>query len=188
MDCLRTINEFLDNKSVAAFAGAFTAFLLVIVNDWRRERRKVKNIRAEIEMNAGIAHNKLVTVRRNRSAMRDHNSVMPAPILKFNTTLIRTLASESLSRLTMDQRRALEAVCYTMEATDDLLANAYTLAKEFSKPSEPRVRMADAERLLIEFTDAIVNLKRLIEMCGNYVAGEFTVITTKQYDRLNYEE
>ena len=188
MDWLRAFTEFLDNKSVAAFAGAFFAFLLVIVNDWRRERRKVKNIRGEIEMNEGIAQKKLETVRRNRSAMRDHNKVMPAPILKFNTTLIRALATDALSHLTIDQRRALEALCYTMEATDDVLADAYSLAKEFSKPSEPSVRMANAERLLIEFGDAIVNLKRLIEMCSNYVAGEFAIITTKQYDRLEYEE
>lgn len=188
MDWLVAIGAFFENKSVAAFAGAFSAFILVMVTDWRRERRKVRNIRSEVEMNMGLAEKKLDTVRMNRSAMREHNQVVPAPILKFNTTLIRSMAADVLSRLTMDQRRALEAVCYTMEATDEVLLGGYNIAKEFGTPEEPAVRMRKAEHLLNEYGDAIVNLKRLREMCQNYVDGKFAVIITKQYDRLDYEE
>src|ERR1700694_3210364 len=110
MDVLRIVLEFLENKSVAAFMGAFAAFVLVIVTDRRRERRKVKNIRSEVELNLELAKGKLESVRSNRALMREHNRVMPAPILRFNTTLIRQLAAEVLSRLSLDQRRALEAL------------------------------------------------------------------------------
>jgi hypothetical protein len=75
-----------------------------------------------------------------------------------------------------------------MEATDEVLSNAYTLARSLTGALGQAERMANAERLLIEYDDAIVNLKRLIEMCDNYVAARYSIIVTKQYDRLEYEE
>jgi hypothetical protein len=182
MELLRAIGDFLNNQSVAAFMGAFAAFALVVLNDWRRDARKVKNIAGEIAMNRSLAEGKLEAVRSNRNLMRQHNKVMPAPILKFNTTLIRELYAEVLSRLRVEQRRAIEALCYTMEATDGVLLEAHELARSFGS-SEPADRIAKAERLLTEYADAIVNLKRLMEMCDNYVMGNYTVIVTKQYDR-----
>lgn len=139
-------------------------------------------------MNLAHAKGKLETVRSNRALMRDHNRVMPAPILKFNLVLIRQLSAETLDRLSLDQRRAIEALCYTMDATDGLLEDAYTGAKRLSAALGQADRMATAERLLIDFSDAIVNLKRLIEMCENYINKRYDVIVTKQYDRLEYEE
>lgn len=182
------IEQFFNNQSVGAFLGAFAAFFLVMLNDWRRDRRKVRNLRAEIEMNLAHAKAKLETVRSNRLLMRDHNQVMPAPILKFNTALVRQLSTEVLDRLTLDQRRAIEALCYTMEATDGLLEEAYSHAKLLSGALGQAERMTTANRLLIDFTDAIVNLKRLVEMCENYVAARYNIIVTKKYDRLHYEE
>src|SRR6266850_1832854 len=113
-------------------------------------------------MNLLLAKGKLESVRSNRSLMREHNGVVPAPILKFPSTLIRELSAEVLSRLTMDQRRAIEALLYTMEATDQLLADVYELARALSGALGQAERIAKAERLLINFDDAIVNLKRLI--------------------------
>ena len=188
MEVLRAIAEFFDNKSVAAFSGAFAAFVLVMLNDWRRDRRKVSNIRGEIEMNHLLAKGKLESVRSNRNLMREHNRVVPAPILQFPTTLIRGLSAEVLSRLSMDQRSAIEALLYTMEATVELLAEAYDLAKSLSGALGQAERIGKAERLLVNFGDAIVNLKRLMEMCDNYVSQRYSVIVTKQYDRLEYEE
>lgn len=43
-------------------------------------------------------------------------------------------------------------------------------------------------QLVFDLDDSVVNLKKLDEMCGHYVAGRFGVITSKQYDRLDYEE
>ncbi len=45
-----------------------------------------------------------------------------------------------------------------------------------------------AERLLLDYEDAIVNLKRLMEMCENYVGKKYDIIVSKQYDRQDYEE
>jgi hypothetical protein len=188
MECLAPIERFFNNQSVGAFLGAFAAFALVMLNDWRRDRKKVRNLRAEVETNLAHAKGKLETVRSNCALMREHNRVMPAPILKFNLVLIRQLAAEVLDRLTLDQRRAIEALCYTMEATDGLLEEAYGSAKRLSGTLGQADRTAVAERLLIDFGDAIVNLKRLIEMCDHYVSERYSVIVNKQYDRLEYEE
>ena len=182
------ITNFFNNQSVGAFLGAFAAFGLVVLNDRRRELRKVCNVRAEVEVNLANTKAKLETVRRNRTLMREHNSVVAAPILKFNTLFIRQLSAEVLDRLTLDQRRAIDALCYTMEATDGLLEEAYSFAKSLSGALSQPDRITTAERLLIDFEDAIVNLKKLIEMCENYVSENYTIIVTKQYDRLDYEE
>lgn len=105
------IFDFFNNQSVGAFLGAFAAFGLVIINDRRRELRKVRNVKAEVEVNLANAQAKLETVRRNRALLREQNRVMPAPILKFNTAFIRQLSAEVLDRLTLDQRRAIDALC-----------------------------------------------------------------------------
>lgn len=120
--------------------------------------------------------------------MREHNRVVPAQVLKFNTALIRQLTAEVLDHLTLDQRRAIDGLCYTMEATDTLLDEIYSNASRLSGALGQADRLASAERLLVDFGDAIVNLKRLAEMCENYIAGKFNIIVTKQYDRLDYEE
>ncbi len=192
MNCIyldwSAISNFFNNQSVGAFLGAFAAFGLVVLNDRRRELRKVHHLRAEIEVNLANARAKLETVRHNRTLMRQKNLVMPAPILIFNTSFIRQLSAEVLDRLTLDQRRAIDALCYTMEATDGLLEEAYSLAKSLSGAHSQADRIKMADRLLIDFGDAIVNLKRLIEMCDNYLLEKYTIIVTKQYDRLDYEE
>lgn len=43
--------DFFNNHSVGAFLGAFSAFVLVMLNDGRRELRKVRNVKAEVEVN-----------------------------------------------------------------------------------------------------------------------------------------
>ncbi len=182
------IEGFFNNQSVGAFLGAFAAFVLVMLNDWRRDLRKVRNLRAEVEMNLAHAQGKLETVRSNRALMREHNRVIPAPILKFNTTLIRQLSAEVLDRLALDQRRAIDALCYTMEATDGLLDEVHERAKLLSGALGQADRMGTANRLLIDLADSVANLKRLIEMCENYVGDRYGVIVTKQYDPAQYDE
>jgi hypothetical protein len=184
------IADLLDNKSVAAFIGAFSAFLLVIVNDWRRERRKVSYLRSEIEMNQVIARNKTETARGNRSLIRDHNRISAAPTLKFNTALIRDLAAEVLGRLTPDQRRAVEALCYRMDAIDGLFEDVAAQSKKFEPPSDliHEQRHEIGKSIISTYGDIIVNLKILAEMSGDYITGHFTEVVTRQYDRLKYEE
>jgi hypothetical protein len=184
------ITELLDNKSVAAFIGAFSAFLLVFATDWRRERLKVKYIRAEIEINQVIARNKIDTARGNRSLIRGQNKIAAAPTLKFNTGLIRGLTAEVLGRLTADQRRAIEALCYRMDAIDQLFNDVATQSKKYEPPSsltnEERHHLGKS--IISTYADIIVNLKVLVEMSADYLNGHFTEVVTRRHDPAKYEE
>ncbi len=192
MEILGAIGQLLNNESVAqsiaASFGAFVAFILVILNDWRRERKKVRHIRAEIEMNLSLARGKLETVCSNRDLMRESNRVIAVPIIKFNTILIRQLCADVLDHLSLDQRRSIEAICYGLEATDGILEEIRKRAELFSGAMGHADRHFTADRLLVDLADALVNLKRLIEQCENYHKGKYTIIVTKEYHRAQYEE
>jgi hypothetical protein len=176
--------DFLNNASVAAFVGAFSAFFLVVANDWRRNRRKMKLIRNEISVNKSHAKDKLETIKRNRSLLTEHNQIISAPIVKFNSPVIKQLATEILDRFSTDQRRALDAICYTLEATDSVLDSAFDKTQQINDHGRKDL----IDRLLVDYNDAIVNLGRLIEMCENYERRTFEIIVTKQYNRRDYEQ
>lgn len=185
---LKAIAEFFNNQSVGAFLGAFAAFLLVAANDWRRERRKLKTLRAEIEVNSADATAKLETARRMRALILEQNRVMPSPVLRFNTTFTRQLAGEVLHHLSLDQRRAVEGLCYTMEAIDGLFEESQALAQRFTGPLGQAERLGTAKHLLKNWSDIIANLNRLIEMCSEYLAGNYSQLVGKQYDATAYED
>jgi hypothetical protein len=180
--------EFFNNASVSAFFGAFAAFLLVVVNDWWRERRKVKMLRAEIQLNRSIAIDKTETARKMRSLIRDHNEITSAPVLRFNTQFTRQLAAETLHHLTLDQRRSIEALCYTMEAIDDLIADTQEIAKRFCGPLEHEDRMQLAQTAITNWGDVIANLKRFADMSQLHLTGKYLELTQKTYDTKAYEE
>lgn len=64
----------------------------------------------------------------------------------------------------------------------------YSLTKRVREPLEGMDLRSAIMNLGNEYDDAIVNLKRLCEMCQKYVAGQYKSITEKQYDRSEYEE
>ncbi len=181
------IMDFLNNSSIAAFFGALSAFFLVVLNDWRRDRKRLKIIRNEIKVAYDHAKNKAETVKRNRSAIQDHNKIIIAPILKFNPSVIRQLSIQILDKFTQDQRQAIDAICYTMESIDGLLDSALKRAERISE-MDGIERNQLCDQLIIDYNDAIVNLNRLKEMSNNFSSGKYKVIVAKQYVRSEYEE
>ncbi len=153
METLLLLN-FLNNASVAAFVGAFSAFFLVIANDSRRNRRKMKVIWNKISLNKDNAKDKLETITRNRSLVTEHNQIVSAPIIKFNSPVIKQLATDILDRFSTDQRRAMDAICYTMDATDGLLDSAFDKTQRINDHGRKDL----IDRLIIDYDDAIVNL------------------------------
>lgn len=179
--------EILNNNSLAAFLGAFSAFMLVVLNDIRRDRRTVQNIKNEVEMNREHAKGKREAVRSNQAALIEHNKVIPAPIMKFGSAIIRGLAPCVLHAFQADQRRALDAICYTMEATDDLLDQTLKFAEKFRGELKDVDRPVAADELLSYYDGCIVNLSRIIDMSDLYLNKEFRTVVTKQYDRDDYK-
>ena len=179
--------KILSNSSVAAFIGAFSAFLLVMANDWRRNRKKFKLILNEIKLTFGHTKKKVETLKRNRSALQEKNKIIVAPILKFNASIIRQLSVEILDKFTIDQRQSIDAICYTMESIDSLLDTAFNTAERI-KITEGVEKNKMCEQLIIDYNDGIVNLNRLYEMCEKYISKNYREIVTKQYTRKEYEE
>lgn len=182
------LEKFFNNQSVGAFLGAFAAFVLVVANDWRRERRKLKTLRAEFDVCLGHCTSKLETVRQALLLAREHNGVSPAPVMPFNTAIIRQLTAEAVDRLTIDQRRAIDGLCYRMEATDGVLHQIYQAALLLSGALGQAQRVEAARRLLIDMQDAIVNLRILNLMLSNYLSGKFAEVVSSKYDRAQFEE
>lgn len=183
-----TIWEFLNNQSVGAFLGAFAAFLLVAATDRRRERRKVKTLRAEVEVSLGDAKAKLETARRMRAMLRNQNQITSAPVLRFNTAYARQLSGEVLHLLSRDQRRAVEALCYTMEAIDGLFSEASETANAIKITTDNTQRIRMAIDLQATWGDIVSNLKRLMEMCETYLHGSYSDLVEKQYNAADYDE
>ena len=181
------IMDFLNNSSIASFFGALSAFFLVVLTDWRRDRKRLKIIQNEIKVASDHAKNKAETVKRHRSAIQDHNQIIIAPILKFNPSVIPQLSIQILDKFTQDQRQAIDAICYTMESIDGLLDSALKRAERISN-THGIERSQLYDQLIIDYNDAIVNLNRLKEMSNNFNSGKYKVIITKQYVRSEYEE
>lgn len=182
------LEKFFNNQSVGAFLGAFAAFILVVLNDWRRERRKAKGIKAEFDVCLGHAKAKLDTVREMLSLAKNYNAVAPAPVMPFNTVIIRQLTAESIDKLTNEQRRSIDGICYRMEATDGLLHDIYQLARQLSGFLKHEDRSALAERLLLDLQDGIVNLKILCQMLENYAAEKYGAVLDTRYNRTDFQE
>lgn len=183
-----SIERILNNQSVGAFLGAFSAFLLVMLNDWRRERKKVRAIKAEFQVCLSHSTVKLETVRDKLNLARNHNSVSPAPVMPFNTAIVRQLTAESIDRLSLEQRRAIDGLCYRMEATDGVLFEIYQISQRLSGALEQAERMMLADRLLIDCKDAIVNLNILNFMLMQYVEGNYSAVVETKFDRAQFEE
>ena len=130
------IMDFLNNSSIASFFGALSAFFLVVLTDWRRDRKRLKIIQNEIKVASDHAKNKAETVKRHRSAIQDHNQIIIAPILKFNPSVIPQLSIQILDKFTQDQRQAIDAICYTMESIDGLLDSALKRAERIQPVTE----------------------------------------------------
>jgi len=181
---------FFNNASVAAFLGAFSAFFLVVLTDWRRNRRKKKLMQRQIEINKHLAEDKIATVEKNSSAITDHNQLLVVPIMRFPVEDIRRLETEVLDRLGSEEKLAIDAICYMMEAIDGLLETAFHIAKEIeilvSEEKHQEKRNQLIKKLITQYQDALVNLRCLVEMCGNYESSKHKEIISKQYDRQDY--
>lgn len=182
------LERVLNNQSVGAFLGAFAAFLLVMLNDWRRERQKVRTIKAEFQVCLSHSNSKLETVRNSLNLATQQNGVSPAPVMPFNTAIVRQLTAEAIDRLSLEQRRAIDGLCYRMEATDGVLHETYQISQRLSGALGQADRMMLAERLIINFRDAIVNLKVLNFMLTKYVEGDYRAVVDSKFDRAQFEE
>lgn len=181
--------NFLKIPSVAAIIGAVAAFFLVILTDWRRNRRKKKTLYYLISINKSHAEKKWETIEGKLKAITEHNKIIPGPILPFGVQDIKRLESEVLDLLSVGQKQALDAICYTMEAIDSLIKAADDRIEKIISLGKGNLEINElVETLPPSYSEILVNLARLVDMANLFVNDKFNDILTKQYKREDYEE
>lgn len=168
--------DFLNNASVGAFVGAFSAFLLVVATDLRRRYRYRTLLKYLISDNQDHAQKKLEAVRMNLALIREDNRVTPAPFMLFPTKSIKDYQFQVLDILNSNQKQALDALVYWMEAIDGLLSEATQNASELKRLVKENAATSERARVAGEYIDCLEeaekNLGYFIKLSGYYVQGE----------------
>ncbi|WP_405243818.1 hypothetical protein [Lentisalinibacter salinarum] len=177
--------EFLKNPSVAAFVGAMSAFGLVAINDWRRQRRKARQIAYLIADNQEHARRKREAVREVMELLRKEHQGVVTPIMKFQTATIRACQQDVNDRLTANQNQALSMLVFWMEGIDAILDDSHSAMRTLRTLAMDGASAADQTRifqkLLQQLSDAESNLAQLTELMQHYVDGEPHKIVEYQY-------
>lgn len=169
--------DFLSNASVAAFIGAFSAFLLVAATDLRRRYRLRTLLRCQVSDSQDHARKKREAVQMNLALIREDRKITDAPFMRFPTRGIKDYELQVLDLLDANHKQGLDALIYWMEAIDDLLVKATSRA---SRIKELEIRgAADAEekdlevrRYIETLEEADRNLGCLVDLTGAYVEGK----------------
>ncbi len=164
--------DFLSNPSVAAFIGAFSAFMLVAATDLRRRYRNRSLLRHLVSDNKELALRKLEAVRTSKALLREGNRVAPSPIMRFPLAAIRDYQLQVLNLLSSSHKPALNGMLYWMEEVDGLLSEAtqaaYALSRSIKaeEPNEKLSALKDEYCRLPE--EAEINLKYLSQFLSWY--------------------
>lgn len=165
--------DVFNNASVAAFFGAFAAFLLVVATDLRRRYLIRSLLNRHVASAVDLAKAKLETIATNIALVRSDNRITAAPVMAFPLKAIEDYKLQVLDLLTSPETQALDALVYWMKSIDDLIAEAVGLAarvKTMSRANAPdKERMALAGEYLDLMDEAEKNMRYLIEMLGHYV-------------------
>lgn len=171
--------EILNNGSVAAFLGAFFAFLLVVATDSVRKRNKRDRLRLLINDNGEHATRKLETAKTACDLLQS-NKFVPAPVVRFPTETIRHLRLEVIDLLSSDENRCLDALLYWMEAIDGLFDEAYldskALVKLVKRNASNEERTSKASYMFATYQEATKNLEFLREMCADFYKKNYSAI------------
>lgn len=179
---LKNIVKVLNNPSLAAFVGAFSAFFLVWLTDWRRRHQKKRLISRRIQINRDIAESKLETAETSIDDFKQNRAFPAGPVMKFPVEDLRLLQRETLTILTSTQILAIDALIYWMEAIDATFAEAHQKIKELSKMEKEgktfNVKMKKGNEIVSVFKDAIINIESFLKLSQFYIDSEPEKILT----------
>lgn len=172
----QTVLNLLDNASVAAFVGAFAAFVLVFATDKRRRYRNRAIVRQLVKSCLDLAQRKLETVQTNLAMVNKDSRITDAPIMTFPIKAMEDYSFQVLDILKVEEKQALDILIYWMSATDGLLAHAATKASEVKTLSTIRELVAELtmakEEYIRTMQDSERNLQYLAQMLSHYANSE----------------
>ena len=167
--------ETLDKPSVAAFVGAFSAFILVMATDWIRRRSRKRQLRFMVDANRDLARRKIETVK-NCLDIHGQGAMTDAPIMPFTVQPIEKLQHDIVDLLDSNQYQAISGLLYWMRAIDELLDECRSTAVKVRDMSEQQAEktslMALWNRLEVRYQDALRNLDLFVQLSGYYVDGK----------------
>jgi hypothetical protein len=167
------IVELSKNEAFSAFLGAFAAFMLVVLTDWRRRRVKVRKSLpgriASIRLFASEAHNVLGQVLAAPPA----DPILPLSYLRLSHLGLQEFAADLNDQLTDPQRVNVQSVCFLIDTLNARVAELEHLEKTYFStykqmvPTNPQAR-ADVQRIRIEVQVAQSIADTLINTCDGY--------------------
>ena len=177
--------DLLNNSSVAAFVGAFSAFFLVALTDWRRRHRKKWLIKRRITTFKEIGIAKRETAR-NMIKIIQNNQFHVVPVIKFPVDGLKSLQSETLDVLSSTEINAIDALNYWMESIDGRFERARSIAEELTvmvkKDTPVDTRLVKKIEMLTEYSDIIKTIDVFEKMSTFYLKNEPEKILQFQVD------
>jgi predicted RNA-binding protein with PUA-like domain len=168
------MDDLFNNATVAAFFGAFAAFLLVAATDLRRRYMIRSLLNRQIKDAIELSNAKIETVRMNMALVREDNRITVAPIMLFPLKPIEDYRLQVLDLLSSAQAQALDVLAYWMKAIDGLLGEAIAVAGRVKVLSQANAPDAESRALAEEYLDlmgeAEKNMLYLVKMLEHYVA------------------
>jgi hypothetical protein len=172
--------KLLDNAALAALIGAAAAFLLVILNDWRRARRSAKMLLPGLlgRLRMLIESRLDGTTKAAQSLSQDmqmRDTALPFPIDR-----IGRYADQGAAHLSDQQAMALDNLMFWMRESDRLngvcleLLDQIDVARSDPSISDDNSRMhvpSMTRRLGERYREEIYLLKRINELIAAYLAG-----------------
>jgi hypothetical protein len=195
------IENLLNNASVASFVGAFCAFGLVMLVDWRRNRRKKRMISKQIYLNQMINKNKIENVTKHKNNIAKNGQLYPGKMLPFQTKEIKALSLEIIDQFKPEEKLALDAICHHMNSIDELLDEVNMEVDHFVKikieidkenvgktTKDKLEKMGklniDANNIVAtinqRYQEALINLNNLKITTQFYLDGKFNKILSQE--------
>lgn len=167
--------DFLNNASLGAFVGAFSAFILVTATDIRRRYRQKRLLKFLVSDNLDHARQKIESVKTNIALIREDNKITGAPFMQFQTQSIRDYQHQVLDLLNANEKQGLDALIYWMEEINGLLdevaINAQRLKQLIKNDSSNPEKSAAVKEYIDSLEDTETNLNYFVELAGYYVEG-----------------
>ncbi|ACL03162.1 hypothetical protein Dalk_1462 [Desulfatibacillum aliphaticivorans] len=160
--------EVLNNASVSAFIGAFSAFILVMLTDIRRRYRDRSLLRLLISDSGDHSQKKLTSVKMNREMVTENNNITDAPFMPFSTQSIRDFQVRALDVLGTQEKQSVDAIIYWMESINDLLNSATSCASKIKTLIKSNASTQERDDVLKDYLEILregeKNLEYLISM------------------------
>jgi hypothetical protein len=192
MDLVKRILELLNNSSVAAFLGAFCAFLLVVLTDARRKGRRRQAFQLLLVDAVGQAARTRPAVLKIQDLLKSKDTIQPGAVRKFPVPELTALKLEIYEAFSAPQISALESLLFLMQAANDMLdmiaRTSEGLYEVYLEKDIGPNSLKLKKKLLVDLHGAASQLDNIGHLGELYFAGSFQEMAEWRYTPVKGEE